>query len=388
MKGTPPLGIGLTTSQVELQNATRHFVQAEVVPRAGEMDSQNAWLSPLWDGIKALGVTGVAFDAELGGGGGSYLDFILMTEELARGSAAAALMPAVNVIVARALEMYGSESAKARYLPGLLNGSLKACWAFTEPATGSDPRAIESRAAPGEDGWIVSGRKAFISHSSVCDLAVVFAQIDGRLGAVVVEANQEGFQPGPRYDLLGLRGADTGDLVLADCHAPADNLLGEPDDGMNVLVSVEAEAKIRASAMCVGMAQSALDEALAYGIQREHRGVSIAEKFPTIQSLLANISVETEIARWVTYRAATIRDGGDRDEIVRMAAVAKLAASRSSKEAASLAMQVHGAYGYVNESPITRIYRDAKAYEMIQGTAEIQRVIVARSLLEGVRGYE
>lgn len=375
----------LTPSQCELRDATRRFALCEVSPGATDLDRANEWPRSLWDKIRGLGVTGVSFPQGMGGGGGSYLDFVVMIEQLARSSAAAALLPAVNVLAARALSAYGAPDMQERFLTSLVTGDRKACWAFTEPATGSDPKAIETTAARTADGWVISGQKSFISHSSVADVAVVFARVDGALSAFLVDARQPGWQPGQRYDLLGLRGADTGDLLLDAVEAPPEALLGELGDGMRILLSVESEAKVRSAAMCVGMAQAALDEATTYGLSRLHRGQAIARKFSAIQALLADIDVAAESARALTYHAASRRDAG-LDGFERIAAIAKLHASQSAVLASRLAMQVHGAYGYTNDFPIARIYRDAKAYEMIQGSAEIQRVIVARGLLADDRG--
>lgn len=373
--------MNLTEDQALLRASTRRFALDQVSPVAAELDRQNRWSEPLWDKLRELGVTGAAFSGSDGGGGGTYLDFALMIEELARSSAAAALMPSLNVLVARALQQFGTETARAQYLHSLVTGSSKACWVFTEAATGSDPKAIETKAVTDGDGWRINGSKAFISHSSVATVAVIFARTGERLSAFLVDCTQPGVQPGARYDLLGLRGADTGDLVLEDVWVPPDNLLGDIGDGMKVLVSIESEAKIRSSAMCVGMAQAALDEAITYGLAREHRGTAIAEKFPTIQALIADIAAAAESSRWLTYHVASLVDADTGANIPRLAAMAKLHCSQSAMRAASASMQVHGAYGYTSEFAISRIFRDAKAYEMIQGSAEIQRTIIAKSLL-------
>lgn len=382
-------GIALTEEQEQLCASFRAFVDDRVVPVARNVDAANAWSDELWSEVQKLGVTSVAFPPEVDGDGGTFLDFILMTEELARGSAAVALMPAMNVLVASAMLAHGSKSLQERYVPRLVRGEIKACWAFTEPSTGSDPAAITTRAEVLGEEWTITGTKTFISHSSVADIAVVFCRTGDRLSAIVMETDQPGYECGARADLLGLRGADTGEVTLQGAVAPLDNTLGEVGNGMAVLVAVESEAKVRGAAMCVGMARAALDASLAYGLQREHRGVSIAQKFPTVQALIADISAQVEGARWLAYRAATmrddVRDPATESDFVRMAATAKLVASQAGVRAVSQAMQVHGAYGYVNEAPISRIYRDAKAYEMIQGTVEIQRVIVARELLRNAR---
>lgn len=361
-----------------LRATMQAFAAAEVAGRAAEVDERNAWPEDLWKLVHGLGVTGVPFPTAIGGGGGTYLQFVVMIEELARASPAVALLPAVNVLAARAVHLHGSSPLQARVLEGLVTGDLRACWAFTEPATGSDPKSLTTRATPVAGGWRLSGAKAFISHSSVADVAVVFARTEAGLSAFCVDTHQPGYTPGARYDLVGLRGADTGDLTLDEVFAPDDAILGGVGDGFDILLAVEAEAKVRSSAMCVGMAQAALDEAVAYAKQRLHRGTPIGDQFPTIQALVADIAVAAESARRLTYHAASRLGAPD---FSRVAAIAKLHAAASARHASSQSMQVHGAYGYTNEFPIARIYRDAKAYEMIQGAAELQRVIVARSLL-------
>lgn len=389
---TTASGIGLTDEQDQLRTSVRRFVDDRIKPVAASIDTGNAWAASVWTDLLPVGVTAVSFPEEVGGDGGTFLDFTLMIEELARGSAAVALMPAMNVLVASAILAHGDTALQEKYLARLVRGEIKACWAFTESATGSDPAAVMTRAEVVNGEWVLHGTKTFISHSSVADIAVIFCRTGERLSAVVVETDQPGFQPGPRCNLLGLRGADTGEVVLDGVTAPLDNVLGDVGDGMRVLVSVESQAKVRGAAMCVGMAQAALEESLAFGLQREHRGTSIAEKFPTVQSLIAEISAQVESARWLTYRAATMRDlppspANDAD-FVRMAATAKLVASQAGVRAASQAMQVHGAYGYTQEFAISRIYRDVKAYEMIQGTVEIQRIIMARELIKQTRSRQ
>jgi alkylation response protein AidB-like acyl-CoA dehydrogenase len=378
-EGSP--GIRLSQEQHELKAAVRKFAADRIAPLASDIDRANAWPEHLWQGIRDIGILGVCFDEDLGGGGGTFLDYALMIEELSYASAAVALMPAVNVMAATGLGQFAAAEVAERYVPRIVSGELKACWAFTEPATGSDPKALETRAVDAGDRWVITGRKSFISHSSVAGAAVVFCRTGERISAILVDTDQPGYQPGSRYDLLGLRGADTGDLVLDGVEAPKENVLGEVGDAMRILVSVESESKVRAAAMCVGMARAALDEAISYGNQRLHRGTPISQKYPTIQALLAEISAAVESARWLCYRAATLRDEPDRPAFDRLAATARLVASAAGVRAASLSMQVHGAYGFTADYPISRIYRDVKAYEMIQGTSEIQRTIIGKSLI-------
>jgi alkylation response protein AidB-like acyl-CoA dehydrogenase len=346
-----------------------------IAPVARRLD-EGEWVESVWDDLCELGVPALCIPEELGGLGAPYSTYLAVTAELSRWSAVAGLMPALNVLVSRALINNATPDVVARYVPQLAAGTWKACWCFTEPETGSDPRAVTTRAeSDGDDGWLISGEKVFISHSSDADVAVVFAQLDGRLTAFLGRTDT-GFTPGPRE---GFAGADTGEVRLE--RMPVTDVVGELGQGFSVLLAGEAEAKLRASAICLGIARHALEDAVSYARTRTHRGQPIGEKFQTIQWLLAECGARVETVEALVDRGGRLSDEGLASGAT--AAKIKLMASRLTRETVSDAMQVHGAYGYSRQFDIEMLYRQAKMYELVQGVSEINRIIIARDLLGG-----
>lgn len=364
-----------------LVEATRKVAETKIAPHARSLDEQS-WSDEVWQDLRELGVTAICVPEEHGGLGLPYSAYLAVTAELARVSAVAALMPALNVLVIRALLRAGDDETRRAFLPGLVSGETRACWAFTEPETGSDPKAIRTRATAQPDGsWLLSGGKVFISHSGHADVAVIFAQFDGRLTAFI-GSTERGFVPGPREPMLGFAGADTGSVTIEDM--PVRHVLGEPGEGFALLLAGEAEAKLRASAICQGIAEHATAAAISYARTRLHRGVPIGEKFQTIQWLVAECACRTEAIRGMVERAGRLADeGGD---VAALAARVKLMSSRLAREAASDAVQVHGAYGYSREYDAEMLYRQAKMYELVQGVSELNRIIVARDAIGAGRG--
>jgi alkylation response protein AidB-like acyl-CoA dehydrogenase len=347
-----------------------------IAPVARRLD-EGEWIDSVWDDLCALGVPGLCIPEEYGGLGAPYSAYLAVTAELARWSAVAGLIPALNVLVSRALIAHAAGAVAARYVPRLAEGSWKACWCFTEAETGSDPKAITTRAEPTEDGrWLLSGEKVFISHSSHADIAVVFATLDSRLTAFVGPTAQ-GFMAGPREPLMGFAGADTGQVSFD--RMPVSDVVGQFGQGFSVLVAGEAEAKLRASAICQGIARNALGQAVAYARARTHRGQPIGEKFQTIQWLLAECGARVEAIDALVERGGRLVDSGAATGS--SAAKIKLMVSRLTREVVSDAMQVHGAYGFSRHFDIEMLYRQAKMYELVQGVSEINRIIIARDLL-------
>jgi alkylation response protein AidB-like acyl-CoA dehydrogenase len=359
-----------------LVQAARNVARSRIAPVARQLD-ENSWSEEVWEDLADLGVTAICAPEEYGGLGLPYSAYMAVTAEIARVSAVAALMPALNVLVIRALLRSGDEETRNAFLPGLVSGQTRGCWAFTEPETGSDPKAIATTATPdGQGGWTLSGGKTFISHSGHADVAVVFAQLEGRLSAFIGQTTQ-GFEPGPREPMLGFAGADTGPVSIESM--PVRHVLGEIGEGFAVLLAGEAEAKLRASAICLGMAEHATEAAIDYARTRTHRGVPIGQKFQTIQWLVAECAARTEAIRALVERAGRLVDeGGD---VSALAARVKLMSSRLAREVASDAVQVHGAYGYSREYDAEMLYRQSKMYELVQGVSELNRIIIARDAL-------
>lgn len=346
-----------------------------IEPVAADLDD-GLWSNEVWSALVELGVIGMAVSEDGGGLGLPYSAYLECTAAVSRASAVAGLLPALNVLVARSLERFGSPAAAQRYLPGLVTGTDIACWAFTEPATGSDPRAITTHATAVDDHWVVSGEKAFISHSSHATLAVVFAQFEGALTAFIGPTS-EGFQALPRERLMAFNGADTGGVRLDGFVAT--HVVGEMGGGFDVLRAGESEAKLRASAISLGMAERALEVAARYAMERTHRGQPIGEKFQSTQWLLAECAAKVFTMRAVIDHAGRAFDRGD--GTASSAASTKLMTSRLAREVATDCVQVLGAYGASKDHPAEMLYRQTKVYELVQGVSEINRTIIARDLL-------
>ncbi|MBI2862281.1 MAG: acyl-CoA dehydrogenase family protein [Chloroflexi bacterium] len=372
----------LTDEEKMIRDLARDFTEREVKPIAAQIDEEAHIPDRLWDQLRELGIFGLPFPVEYGGVGGTFLSYILATEELARGSAVVSMMSATGMIFGIGVSKFGNEEQKRRFLAPVASGERKACICFTEPATGTDPSQIETRAVLDGDEYVINGRKQFISMSGLADFALIYCKMsNGKLGALIAETKQPGFKPGKREHFLGVRGLDDGEVILENLRVPRSNLVGREEDGFGVLLSSEPEAKCRIAAACVGIGQAALDESVAYAQTRMHRGKPIGEKFQTIQWLLGDMEAKLEAARWLVYRASALHDEGA--PATKLTTCAKLFASETARDVVNNAMQVHGVYGYTKEFSIERLYRDAKVNELFHGVNEIQRVIIAHTLLSG-----
>lgn len=367
-------------ADVELYRQTvRAVVDAQIIGRPERSLTQSGFDPELFSTVRQLGVTGVPFPLEAGGGGGSFLAFIVAIAELARGSISAAGYAGTSAQVARAIMNRGTPAVVERWVAPLLRNEILASWAFTEPGTGSDPRQIQTRAEADGPDWLISGEKTFISFASEAAVAVVFARIEsGRLGAFVVDTAAGGWQAGPPMNLLA-EGFLTAPVTLDQVRVPGEAVLGDPEDGFSLLVASEAEGKLRGCATCIGIAERALEEATSYALTREHRGTPIGRKFPTVQSLLGDMGARLLSARSLAQSVAAKVDAGA--DVIGDAAAAKLIATEAAREVTSNAVQVCGAYGLSRELAVERLYREGKMFDVIQGAAEIQRVIVARELM-------
>jgi alkylation response protein AidB-like acyl-CoA dehydrogenase len=334
--------------------------------------------------MRQLGISAIPVPEADGGSGGSFLAFAAAIAEVSRASFATAAFVGGAAQVARAILRFGSQPQIEKWIGPLLRHDVFSSWAFTEPATGSDPRQIETRATHDGSDWVISGEKTFITLAPVASVAVVFAATSpGRLGAFVVDTSTPGWHVGAPIPLLA-DGFLTAPVRLDEVRVPADAVLGDPDDGFAVLIATEAEAKVRGCATCVGISERAVEEATRYALTREHRGVPIGRKFPTIQSLLGTMHARTLAARSLTMSVAAEIDAGL--DVVGDAAAAKIIATQTAREVTSDAIQVCGAYGLSREFPIERLYREAKVFEVVQGVVELQRIIAARELMKAHAG--
>ncbi|GAA5050807.1 acyl-CoA dehydrogenase [Thermocatellispora tengchongensis] len=349
------------------------------------MDRTQEFSPELWSLLCELGVPSLAFSEEDGGIGGSYLTYVTGVEEVAVAGAVAALYPGPTVQVAGAISRFGTEEQKKQWGRDLVAGRAMGAWSFTEPQTGSDPRQITTTAVRDGSGWVLNGAKMFTSFAAYADVALVFARTTpDRLGAFLVPTSEPGWQPGAPIKMLAFGGQGTAPVTLHDLRLPESALLGEPDQGFAIMVATEAEAKVRAGAICVGIGRRALEEAVRYASERLHRGDPIGAKFPTVQSTLGEMSAAVDAARALVRLAATAVDRRD-PAVSRLAASTRIVAARMAREVTGLALEVCGAYGWTQEMVLERLYREGKFYEVGQGVIELQRVIVGKRRLEEFR---
>jgi alkylation response protein AidB-like acyl-CoA dehydrogenase len=292
-------------------------------------------------------------------------------------------MWAHNSLCTNHITLFASPAQKAKYLPRLATGEVLGAWGLTEPGSGSDAAALRTRAEEREGTWVLNGSKAFITNASVAEIAVVMARTDAEpraqgISAFVVEKGTAGFSTAPPYRKLGLHASNTAELVFEDARVPAHNLLGERGQGFVQALQVLEGGRIAMAAMAVGIGQAALDQAAKYMKERTAFGRRLAD-FNGLQGMIAEVATEIEVARLLTLRAAALKDAGR--PAMHAAAMAKLFASEAAMKAATKAVQIHGGAGYITEFPVERIFRDAKLTEIGEGTSEIQRMVIAREIL-------
>ena len=373
----------LTDVQRRMVDVVRAFAEKEVAPRAAEIDRADEWPRDLYRRLAELGLLGMMLPAEFGGTAADTVTWTLCQEELARCSASVAHTQLLCTLMGALLVEHGSEAQRARWLPAMARGEVICVIAQTEPGGGSDVAGIQTTARPTAEGWVLNGTKRFITAATVCDLAVVVATTDRALGRdgialFLVEPGTPGFRHGGKDHVMGLHGVGTGELVFDDCRVPRTALLGSERGGFKRAMESLNAGRVGIGAQAVGVAQAALDAALAYAKTRVAFGRPIAE-LQAIQFMLADMSVQIEAARLLVRRAARLKDCGR--PIAREAAEAKLMAAEMAVKVTSDALQIHGASGYATEFPIERLYRDARVYPIFEGTSQIQRLVIARQLL-------
>jgi alkylation response protein AidB-like acyl-CoA dehydrogenase len=373
----------LTDDQRLTQEMVRAFAEKEVKPRAAEIDRTDEFPRDLYRRMGELGLLGMTLPPEYGGAGADTMTWAIVQEELARASAAVADSQLLAKLMTDMIWRNGSEAQRRAYLRALAGGEKICVIAQTEPGAGSDVAGIQTTARPTGDGWALNGTKRFITAAMVCDLAVVVATTDrakGRAGIALflVESGTPGFSRGSKEDIMGVHGLATGELVFEDCRIPAASLLASPGEGFTrAMVSLDT-GRIGMGAECVGLAQAAMEEAIAYARQRSAFGQPLAG-FQAIQFMIADMSAQIEAARLLVRRAAWLKDQGR--SVAREAAEAKLFASEMAARVTTDALQIHGAYGYSKEFTIERLYRDVRVYQIWEGASQIQRTVIARRLL-------
>jgi alkylation response protein AidB-like acyl-CoA dehydrogenase len=377
----------LTPEQEEIREVARQFAEDELGDKIAPFDERHQFPFEIVNKLAPLGLLGVLVPEEYGGAGLDYVSYALIVEELCRGDASVGItMWAHNSLCTNHIVLHASREQKANYLPRLASGETLGAWGLTEPGSGSDAAALRTRAEQRNGDFVLNGSKAFITNASVGGIAVVMARTDPGhkakgISAFVVERGTKGFSAGRPYRKLGLHASDTAELIFEDARIPAANLIGERGEGFVQAMKVLEGGRIAMAAMGVGIAQAALDQAVKYMKQRSAFGKTLAE-FNGLQGMIAEMATDVEVARLLTLRAAHLKDTGE--PAAHAAAMAKLFASEAAMKAATRAVQIHGGAGYITEFPVERIFRDAKLTEIGEGTSEIQRLVIARGILESV----
>jgi len=379
------MDLTFTEEQEMIRKMVRDFAQKEVAPIAASVDEQGAVPHDNIRKMGQLGLLGLTTSEDYDGGGADMVSYVIAIEELSKACASTAIVVAVqNSLVCAGLEKFGSEDQKTRFLPPLARGEKLGAFALTEPGAGCDASALLTTAVPDGDSYVINGRKHFITNGGFADTIIVFAMTDKSKGhrgisAFVVEKGTPGFSVGKEEHKMGIRGANTCELLFDAVRVPASHRLGEEGQGFRIAMILLDGGRIGVAAQAVGIAQAAFDAALAYSKQRVQFGQPICE-FQAIRWMLADMATRIEAARLLTYRAAVKKDSGER--FSKEAAMAKLFASEAATWVADRAIQIHGGYGYMREYPVERNYRDAKITEIYEGTSEVQRMVIARSVLE------
>jgi alkylation response protein AidB-like acyl-CoA dehydrogenase len=375
----------LSDEQQMIQGLAREFAEQEVKPIAGELDREGRFPHATVKRMGELGLLGIMVPEKLGGAGGDVLGYVLALEEVAVACASHAVVMSVsNSLVCDPLVKFGTPEQHDRLLGPLATGKGLGCFALTEPQAGSDASNQETLARRDRGGYVLSGRKAFVTSGRESTVALVFAQTDHARGhrgisAFFVEKGTPGFLVPKVEDKLGLRASDTAEFVFEDCRVPAANRLGEEGEGFKIAMKALEGGRIGIAAQAVGIARAALEASIAYARERKSFGVPIAQH-QQVQWMLADMAIGVDAARLLTWQAASLKDRGQ--PYGTASSMAKLFASETAMRVATDAVQVHGGYGYVKDYPVERFFRDAKITQIYEGTSQIQRLVIARSLLD------
>ena len=375
----------LNSDQKLIQDMVREFAVNELEPMAAEIDRSCEFP---WTNIKKmaeLGLMGIIIPEAFGGGGMDFMSLTLAVEEISKGCASTGVIVAVHQsLCAYPIIQFGNDAQKKEYLPVMAKGEKLGAFGLTESNAGSDPAAMETTAKLEGDHYILNGSKRFITNGGEAGIYIVFASTDKSkahkgISTFIVEKDFPGFSVGKHEDLLGLRATSNCELLFDDCRVPKENLVGEEGQGFKIALKTIDTSRIDIGAQAVGISQAALDAAVKYAKERKTFGKPICE-YEMIQSKLAEMATRIDASRLLVFRAADIKDGGA-PRYTKEAAMAKYAAAETCMYCTREAIQVYGGYGYTKDYPVERYYRDAKCMEIYEGTSEIQKIVIARSLL-------
>ncbi|MFZ9507009.1 MAG: acyl-CoA dehydrogenase family protein [Burkholderiaceae bacterium] len=375
----------LTEDHRLIRDAVRDYVRDHVAPHAAHWDRHDTFPREALAGLAALGCYGVAVPERWGGAGLDYVSLALVIEEIAAGDGGTSTIVSVNNCpVCSILLAWGSEAQKARWLAPLASGAMLGAFCLTEPQVGSDASALRTTARLDGDHWVLDGVKQFITSGANGDVAIVMAVTDREAGkrgisAFLVPTNSPGYRVAHIEKKLGQHSSDTAQIALEGCRVPAENLIGEPGQGYRIALSGLEGGRIGIASQSVGMARAAFEAALRYAHEREAFGSAIFNH-QAVQFRLADMATGLEAARQLILHAAALKDAGK--PCLKEAAMAKLFASETAEKICSDAIQIHGGYGYVNDFPVERIYRDVRVCQIYEGTSDIQRILIGRALAE------
>jgi alkylation response protein AidB-like acyl-CoA dehydrogenase len=379
------VNLDLTETQELIVRTARDYADRVIRPAAAELDRQERFPLEILKGLAELGLMGVNVPSELGGAEAGVVAYALAMMEVSRGCASTAVTMAVNNMVAEVITAFGTEAQRTRHVPRLTSGEYVAgAFALSEPEAGSDPGSMRTTAERTADGWVLRGQKQWITSGSHAGVYVVWARTGGAgtkgISAFLVEHGAEGLKIGKHEDKLGLRASNTVPLSFEDCAIPSDALLGTENGGFKIAMMALDGGRIGIASQSVGIATASLEEAVQYAKERKQFGRPIGD-FQGIQWLLADSKMELEAGRLLTLRAARLKEAGR--PFSREAAMAKVFASEAGNRIANRCLQVHGGYGYVRDFAAERHLRDVRVTTIYEGTSEIQRMVIARSILKG-----
>ncbi|HEX9162482.1 MAG TPA: acyl-CoA dehydrogenase family protein [Thermoanaerobaculia bacterium] len=382
------MDFGLTEEQEQIRQMVRDFAESEIKPHLMEWDEAQHFPVDTFKRAGELGMLGVTLPEEYGGAGLSYVDYVNVIEELGVIDSGFALSVAAhNSLCTGHTYLAGTDEQKKNWLPKLTSGEWIGAWGLTEPGSGSDASGMRTTAVKDGDGWVLNGTKNFITNATYANLAVVLAVTDRSdqkhgITAFAVEMDRKGIRPGKKENKLGMRVSDTAELVLEDCRVPAESLLGKVGYGFIDAMKVLDGGRISIGALAIGIARGAYEAARDYAKQRTAFGHPIAD-FQAIQFMLADMATEIEAARLLCYRAAVLKDAGQR--VTQYSAMAKLYSSEVAVRATERGVQIFGGYGFIKDFPAEKYYRDVKLCTIGEGTSEIQRLVIARHILNETR---
>src|SRR5215207_11546864 len=379
----------LSEDQELFRRTVREFAEREIAPVAAEHDENETFPTENVKKMGKLGLMGLLVPTEYGGAGAGSVEYALAMEEVSRADAShGVIMSVQNSLVEKPIVKYGTDEQKRDYLHRLASGDMIGSFCLSEPQSGSDARHMQTTATRDGDYYVLNGTKNWISNGGEAGLCLVFARLVGADGepdstiALLVEYWRFGIRFGPKEKKLGIRASATTQVFLQDCRVPVGNRLGEEGDGFKIAMASLDAGRIGIAAQALGIAQAAFDAAVAYAKERQAFGQPISE-FQGIQFMLADMHLRIEQSRLLTYQAAVLEARGQ--PFAKESSMAKLAASETAMWVTTKAIQIHGGYGYSREYPVQRYFRDAKITEIYEGTSEIQRLVIARSILRGDR---